>query len=220
MNKQICIAALAIAAAAGSSLGAQIPLSAYNASGPLPGLSLWVDVEQGSGPSVAFTFNNSSTNGANATRIFFEKPRDGSVLFSGSGGIVNQSPGVSFSEVTGNNEMPKPPGGSTVGWTDSDTDRRFFFDPKGGGVHNGIKAGESLTIEFGLSQGVSYAEVLADLISGNFRIALHVQSIDDVGSIAMITEGGNGSEITIIPLPTGAGLAGLGLGLAALRRRR
>lgn len=216
MKKQICIAALAVAAAAGSSLGTQIPMSAYNAPGPLPGLSLWVDVQSTSASTVAFTFGNASTNGAISTKIYFETPHDGSTLFDGTGGISAQSAGVSFSN--GGNGSTNPPGGNDVGWNGTD---RHFVRTKQGGVGNGINAGEWLTIELGLAQGVSYSDILADLNSGNFRIAQHVQSIEpgDI-SVGMITEGGNGSEITVIPLPTGAGLAGLGLGLVALRRRR
>ena len=215
MNKQVCIAALAVCAAAGSSLGTQIPMSAYNAPGPLPGLSLWVDVQEVSPSAVAFTFGNSSTNGAVSTRIYFEKPNDGSTLFDGAGGVAAQSAGVSFTN--GGGGPPNPPGGNDVGW--NGTDRSFFRISKGGGVNNGINAGESLTIELGLAQGVSYADILADLDSGNFRIAQHVQSIDPNGiSVGVITE--NGGDSAVIPLPTGAGLAGLGLGLIAVRRRR
>lgn len=215
MNKQICIAALAVAAAAGSSLGTQIPISAFNAPGPLPGLSLWVEVQEVSPSIASFAFGNSSTNGAVATKIFFETPRDGSTLFDGTGGIAAQSAGVSFEN--GGNGAPNPPGGNEVNWNGTD---RHFFRTKQGGVNNGIGAGQSLTIELGLAQGVSFSDMLADLTSGNFRIAQHVQSIDGVGSISAITGNGNGTEITIIPLPTGAGMAGLGLGLVALRRRR
>ncbi|MCC5787184.1 MAG: hypothetical protein JJU33_10845 [Phycisphaerales bacterium] len=216
MNKQICIAALAIAAAAGSSLGSQIPFHVYNAPGPLPGLSLWVEVQEVSASTVAFTFGNASTNGAISTKIYFETPRDGSVLFDGSGGISAQSAGVSFEN--GGSGPENPPGGSGVNWNGTDS---HYFRTKQGGVSNGIGAGQWLTIELGLAQGVSYADILADLTSGNFRIAQHVQSIQPDGiSVGVITEGGNGSEITLIPLPTGAGLAGLGLGLVALRRRR
>ncbi len=216
MNKQICIAALAVAAAAGSSLGVQIPMSAYNAPGPLPGLSLWVDVQSTSASTVAFTFGNASTNGAISTKIFFETPRGGSALFDGTGGIAAQSAGVSFTN--GGSGPNDPPGGNGVNWNGTD---KHYFRTKQGGVSNGIGAGQWLTIELGLAQGVSYADILADLNSGNFRIAQHVQSIEpgDI-SVGVITEGGNSSEIALIPLPTGAGLAGVGLGLVALRRRR
>lgn len=216
MNKKICIAALAVAAAAGSTLGAQIPLSAYNAPGPLPGLSLWVEVQEVSPSTVSFTFGNDSTNGAITTKIYFESPNDGSTLFDGSGGIAAQSAGVSFEN--GGSGPSDPPGGSAVNWNGTDS---HYFRTKQGGVNNGIGAGQWLTIELGLAQGVSYADILADLTSGNFRIAQHVQSIGPDGiSISAITGNGNGTEITLIPLPTGAGLAGLGLGLVALRRRR
>ena len=83
------------------------------------------------------------------------------------------------------------------------------------GVSNGVDVGEELTLIFELLPGLTFEDTIQALIDGTLRIGLHVQNFPDGGSESFVN-----LPPQIIPLPASAGLAMLGLGAVATRRRR
>ncbi len=82
---------------------------------------------------------------------------------------------------------------------------------------NGVNPGEYLGIQFLLSSGKTYADLLSGLSSGAFRIGIHVQGFNGGYSESMI----NTPYVTAVPVPAAAWLLGSGLlGMAAVGRRR
>jgi hypothetical protein len=131
------------------------------------------------------------------TRIFFE---DRAGVLGDSADIVSSSGGVSFVR----NDGANLPGGNRIGFL-VDTAFTAAAPPSG----KGLDPGESIVFFFG---GSVYDSVVAGIVSGDFRIGLHVQEI------------GFGAEdsaafVTVIPEP-GSALLGLLGALMLLRRRR
>ena len=81
----------------------------------------------------------------------------------------------------------------------------------------GITVGESLTLALTFAAGFDFADFLAALESGDFRIGLHVRSLEGGASDSFVSS----SVPSAVPIPA-AGFLLLGAlgGLAALRRRR
>lgn len=84
-------------------------------------------------------------------------------------------------------------------------------------VANGVAIGESLTLGLVYAAGKGFSNLVSDLSSGAFRIALRLRDV-------AVPDGFTGSArdgfvSTPIPLPAGAWLALTGLGAAVLLRR-
>ena len=131
------------------------------------------------------------------TRIFFE---DRAGVLGDSAEIVSSSGGVSFVR----NDGANLPGGNRIDFL---VDSAYTATPPPS--RNGLDPGESIVFRFGASV---YDSVVASIVSGDFRIGLHVQEI------------GFGAEdsaafVTVIPEP-GSALLGLLGALMLLRRRR
>ena len=74
----------------------------------------------------------------------------------------------------------------------------------------GVNPGESLGILFDLQPGSAFGDVLAQLVSGELRIGIHVQGFASGGSESMVN----------VPEPGTGVLLGLGLVFMLAPRRR
>jgi hypothetical protein len=131
------------------------------------------------------------------TKIFFE---DQAGVLSDSVSITGSTGQVSFVS----NDGANLPGGNNIGF---DVETAFTAVPPP--ALYGLDPGESIVFLF---SGTNYDALVASLVSGDFRIAMHVQQI-----------GANGNDsaafVNVIPEPSSAVL-GLFGALLLLRRRR
>lgn len=131
------------------------------------------------------------------TRIFFE---DRSGVAGNQVTVLSHSGGVSFTRTDGANL----PGGNNI-----DFEVESAFTAANPQPVNGVDPGEWIVFLFG---GATYEQVRASAVSGDFRIALHVQEIGRDGE-------DSASFVSVIPEPGVAATMLLG-GLLLLRRRR
>lgn len=159
----------------------------------------------------AFTFFNAvgTYNYSSITAVYF----DDAIPLLGDAMVdqLNTSAGVTFSEGA---TPPVLPGGNgsphnfnVTGSADSDSPHP---------VTNGVDhATESLTIVFALLTGFDFDDLIAALLSGDFRIGMHVQAIAGTTRGSDSDSFLNGPPIDSVPLPAGillflTGLAGAG----------
>lgn len=198
-------AAAAVGAVAAASSAGVVNFSVYeNAhSADLSGLSLTAEfIDQGS--AVDIVFRNESTLSSVVTVIYLELCS----LTSASGGIsiVDQSAGVSFASGGSPHNPAGIPDAFGLPW--GGTIARFGAQSPG--PMNGINAGlgESLTLRIECGD-LSSADLVSAFLSGEIRIAQHVQS---VGPNAV-------SVWAVTPTPGAIPLLALA-GLGGLSRRR
>lgn len=160
------------------------------------------------GTGVAFTFYNNVTIGSSITDIYFDTG-DGADLFS-SFAISAESAGVAFDLNPSPNNLP---GGNTVGFYSD-----FGGDSLAPTSANGVDAaGEYITFLGTLGAGFSYADTLAAIIDGSFRVGMHLQSIDGGGA------NDSDSYINVVPVPAAVWLFGtalLGFFVTTLRQKK
>jgi hypothetical protein len=137
-----------------------------------------------------------STN-PTVTRIFFE---DRAGALGNSPSVQSSSGVVSFVR----NDGANLPGGNNI-----DFETSIAFTAAAPRPRNGLDPGESIVFFFG---GSDYNSVLAGIVSGDFRVGLHVQ---EIGACAE----DSAAFVTVIPEP-GSALLGLLGALMLLRRRR
>jgi hypothetical protein len=130
------------------------------------------------------------------TKIFFE---DRAGVLSDSVSISGSTGQVSFV----NNDGATLPGGNNIGF---DVETAFTAVPPP--TLYGLDPGESIIFLF---SGTVYDALVASLVSGDFRIAMHVQQIG--------IEGADSASFVSVPEPASAMLGLLG-SLLLLRRRR
>ncbi|MEC9372825.1 MAG: hypothetical protein VYC34_03240 [Planctomycetota bacterium] len=163
---------------------------------------LFVDVSSPGAGLVNFLFRNVGPEASSVANIYWDD--NNGRLSAITGDLVDT--GVSFSA---GGAPPDLPSGSNVGFVD---DFRIAADPPPSSM--GINAGEQLDVRFTLSGMTTLAQVIADLQSGALRIGMHVIAFDNGQSESLVTS-------VVIPSPSAAGLASLGLvGCLGLRRRR
>lgn len=154
---------------------------------------------------VDFTFYNDVGTASSITEVYFD---DGTLFLLHF--PHTQSAGVSFTN-TGTGSPPDLPGGEAIGF---DATSGWVADTGGGGPGPGINnSGEWLTIHFELFGGLTIADTIAAIASGELRVGLHVISIDGGDSDSYVNEG-------MIPVPGAALLGVLGLGIAGWVKRR
>ena len=127
---------------------------------------------------------------------------DGTLL--GISSIDNSDPGVSYSEGANPANLP--------GYSPSAS---FSADNDPGAIW-GIQAGESLGITFDLLAGVTFADTLAALGTGELIIGIHAKGLG-----AGLDDEYSESLITAVPVPAAVWLFATGLiGLAGVARKR
>lgn len=131
------------------------------------------------------------------TRIFFE---DRAGVLGNSPSVLSSAGGVSFVRSDGANL----PGGNNI---DFEVDFAFTAAPPR--PRNGLDPGESIVFRFG---GADYDSVVASIVSGDFRVGLHLQEIG-------VCAEDSAAFVTVIPEPGSALLSLLGA-LMLLRRCR
>jgi hypothetical protein len=161
---------------------------------------LFVDVTDAGGGQVSFLFTNTGADLSSITDVYFD---DGTLLGIAT---IDESAGVSFSQGASPPDLPggaeaSPPFQVTAG---------FLADSDPPAQPSGVNPGEWLEIVFDLGGGGTFADVLAELTDGTLRIGIHVQGYQSGGSESLIN----------VPVPEPGTIALIGLGLAAIARRR
>ena len=180
------------------------PMEIFTSNGPYaddPGVDVYFTLSDGTGTG-DFTFWNDSTVQSSVTKVYWD---DGSLV--GSCGITT-SAGVNFTEY----EMTPP---NVPGWNlldePFDATRAFTSEAVPPLYHNGINDGGVEWAEFCFTLDVAddYFDLQNELISGDLRLAVHLQGFAD----------GSSESAVNVPEPGSLTLLALG-GLALLGRRR
>jgi hypothetical protein len=171
---------------------------------------LLVDVTDGAGDTVDFTFYNSALIGSSITDIYFD---DGTLLALAD---IDSSAGVVFDDPASPGNLP----GGNLASPAFVTTQDFSADSNAPVSANGVDDdAEWVTINFTLQGTQTYADTIAALESGALRIGLHVQSID--GCTTCLST----SDSYVNTVPDGGmtisllGLALGGLGVMARRKK-
>ncbi|MGE0481107.1 MAG: hypothetical protein AB7Q17_11610 [Phycisphaerae bacterium] len=173
---------------------------------------LSVEVLSAGGALVDFIFRNVGSVAMAITDIYFD---DDALLSynTGAGAAIFNGPGVLFSQGASPPELPGANGATPPFQTSPGLG--FDADPPPAG--NGVSPGETVTIRLALLAGNNFASVLADLLSRDLRIGIHVQGFANGGSESFINTN-DPPPGTVVPEP-GAALLGL-IGLTCLHRIR
>ena len=167
-----------------------------------------VEVTDLGGGQVQFDFMNSGPNASSITDVYFD---DGTLLGISSlidaDDGVGGDPGVDFSG--GSAAPPNLPAGSMASPPFVAT-TGFLADSDPPPASMGVNPGEWLGVIFNLQGGGSFADILAELTSGELRIGVHLQALASGGSESFVN----------VPIPEPGTVLLMGLGLAVLARRR
>ncbi|BAZ95406.1 hypothetical protein TspCOW1_27480 [Thiohalobacter sp. COW1] len=173
---------------------------------------LTVDVTDPGGNQVNFRFNNSGSADSAITEVYFD---DGELL-----GIADVSHSAGDSWTAGDASPPDLPGGDSItpkfevtGYFKAESDPP---PPK-----KGVNPGEWLDVVFDLKTGKTFNDIIADLISGDLRVGMHVIAFDSGGSESFVNDPDQVIPPSAIPVPAAVWLFGSGLlGLVGIARRR
>ncbi len=125
---------------------------------------------------VQFYFTNTGPAPCSITDLYFD---DGSLL--GIASIIS-GPGVAFNVPATPADLP----GRMNAIPPFETTDSFSADSDTPIEHNGVNPGEYVTILFALQAGETYADVLGGLASGELRIGIHAQAINNAGSESFV----------------------------------
>jgi len=177
---------------------------------------LFIDVVTAGEGQVEFTFRNEGPDPSTIADIYFD---DLNNSLSSILSIDNLDPGVSFSLGAAPRKLPGRNHTSPTFVATED----FMIDadaPVGGPNGNGVNPGESLTLLVALSENVSPLDLFNELLNGDLRIGLHVQSFLNGGSEAFVSGGIIDGPAPSIPEPASLSLLLLGLPSFLRRYRR
>jgi hypothetical protein len=142
-------------------------------------LSVTVSDVVGQPTQVLFTFNNAGPAASSIADIYFD---DGTLL--GISTIYDdgacQPAGTSFSVGASPSDLP---GGNAVGFQ---VTAGFSADSDSPIQPCGVNPGEDVAILFDLQAGMTYANVISDLQTGELRIGIHVQGFATGGSESFV----------------------------------
>lgn len=165
------------------------------------------------GDSAKFVFGNSGPLASSICDIYFD---DGlSPLFDTSlalADIDNSDPGVAFSPIATPGNLP---GGNAAPWNFSTT-AGLSADSDAPAQPNGVNPGETVGLTLTFADGSSFADLLNEMATGDFRIGLHVQGFPSGNSEAFINNPGT----PVVPAPGALLLAAIGLGCAKFLPKR
>ncbi len=182
-------------------------ISGNNATNAAAGeTQLRVTVSMLMGGKVGFHFFHMGNTPMTITQIYFDDntPRLGAAdAPAGSMGVAFAPGGAPPDLPAGNNAMPV-----------FLSNRRFTANSPA--PTHGVSPGETLDLSFSII-GL-FADVLADINSGELRIGIHVQAFGNGGSESFVNEPQD--PVRPIPLPTAGAMGLAGLLLAGSRRRR
>ena len=171
---------------------------------------LSADVTQ-SGSNVLFKFANTSVIASSITDIYFDF---GTTSFFSSVsnnvlGAAGESSGVNYADGA---SPPNLPAGNTVSFS---ADASGESASKGGATANGVNASSEFVSFLGTTiTGITFADVLAGLDSGAFRLGLHVQGINGANSESFV------NNPSAVPVPAALPLMASALGAFGIARRR
>jgi len=205
MLARLLLAAV-FAAAFGAAPAQANPISFACITGNLPGdcaigeSQLSVEVSDQGGGVVRFHFRNVGGDASVISEVYFD---DGSLLALST---VIDGPGVDF-EPDAN--PPDLPGGDLI-VPPFQVTQGFLAESVPAPSMNGVGPGEWVMIEFTLQGGQTFADVLAELGTGELRVGIHVIAFDS----------GGGESFVNVPEPAAVALLVVALGSVAFARRR
>lgn len=215
MNPALCQSVAAVLLAASAATAGEFSLNFEHYTGysggpdPLAGLSMTIETDEAAGYA-DFTLALDADLGVGTVKsIWFEDGAElGRVLSVTDTGNVDMRLGRGSSNPAGSN--------GELGW--EGTDERLG---RKGSASRGIDAGESLTVRYSVDSDF-FTEGLAALLSGEARVAFHLQRLGyNAGySAHFVSRGGSTTTHHLVPLPSAGLLAGTGLAFVGTRRRR
>lgn len=155
------------------------------------------------GDKVQFAFHDRGPAASSITDVYFDDSLHALLAIAG----ITGSAGVRFSQGATPHELP---GGDSIGFH---TTAGFSADSDPPVEPSGVNPGETLWIVSDLPTGKTFHDVVAQMVSSELRIGIHVQGFASGGSESFVTR-------TPVPEPNSLALLGLGLAAAAWRRRR
>jgi len=185
----------------GSADATLIPLEPLTEGGEydeISGLNLYaVIVDNGS--QVGIEVHNDSTINSSIAEIYFEEGvLDGIVGLESEGEVL-------FREVA--NPATLPSANEIV----PSFTAAYSVEALPPSPHNGINPGESLTVKFGLDEGITYHDLCRQMENGSLRIGLHVTALPNDLSLPMVSSA---------PVPEPTTLALLSMGCLFFVRKR